>query len=65
MITAAALILLSRLAESAWLVMPDLPFAPPLWLVAAAVLTLGGLISLLFLRRLRYGALPVVLGQAQ
>jgi len=64
-ITAAALILLSRLAESAWLVMPDLPLAPPLWLAGAAVLALGGLISLLFVRRLRYGALPVVLGQAR
>ena len=55
------LILFSRLAESAWLVMPDLPLAPPLWLVAAAVLALGGLMLLLFLRRLRYGrAWPLV-----
>ncbi|HEY4470307.1 MAG TPA: hypothetical protein VGN21_03980 [Stellaceae bacterium] len=64
-IAAAVLILLSRLAESAWLVAPDLPVAPPLWLVAAAVLALGGLMSLLFLRRLRYGPLPLAFGPAR
>jgi hypothetical protein len=64
-IGAAALILSSRLAESAWLVIPDLPLAPSLWLVAAAVLALGGLIALIFVRRLRYGPLTLALGQAR
>ncbi len=64
-IAAAALILSSRLAESAWLVIPDLPLAPSLWLVAAAVLALGGLISLIFVRRLRYGPLPLAWGEAR
>jgi uncharacterized membrane protein YeiB len=42
-----------------------LPLAPSLWLVAAAVLALGGLISLIFVRRLRYGPLPLAWGQAR
>jgi hypothetical protein len=64
-IAAAALTLSSRLAESAWLVIPDLPLAPSLWLVAAEVLALGGLIALIFVRRLRYGPLTLALGQAR
>ena len=53
---ACALILVSRLAESAWLVMPKFTNPAPLWLFIAAVLALGGIMMLLFLRRLRYGA---------
>jgi hypothetical protein len=56
--TACGLILLSRLAESAWLVLPEFISPPPLWLVAAAVLALGGAMTLLFSRGLR--SFPVV-----
>jgi hypothetical protein len=58
-ITACALILASRLIESWWLVLPDFPQRPPRWLDLAAVLALGGLMLLLFLRRLRFGALSL------
>src|SRR5437762_7553732 len=58
-IAACALILASRLIESWWLVLPELPQRPPLWLDLAAVLALGGLMLLLFLRRLRVGALSL------
>jgi hypothetical protein len=58
-ITACALVLASRLIESWWLVLPEFPQRPPLWLDLAAVLALGGLMLLLFLRRLRFGALSL------
>ena len=58
-ITASVLILASRLIESWWLVLPDLPQRPPFWLDLAAMLALGGLMLLLFLRRLRFGALAL------
>ena len=54
-----AAILASRLIESWWLVLPDLPQHPPFWLDLAAMLALGGLMLLLFLRRLRFGALAL------
>src|SRR5947207_459989 len=56
-IAAGVLILVSRVIESWWLVLPELPQRPPLWLDLAAMLALGGLLLLLFLRRLRFGAL--------
>jgi hypothetical protein len=58
-IAACALVLASRLIESWWLVLPEFPQHPPLWLDLAAVLALGGLMLLLFVRRLRSGALSL------
>jgi hypothetical protein len=58
-IAACALVMVSRLIESWWLVLPEFPQRPPLWLVLAAVLALGGLMLLLFVRRLRSGALSL------
>jgi hypothetical protein len=56
--TACGLILMSRVAETAWLVLPEFISPPPLWLVAAAVLALGGTMTLLFSRGLR--SFPIV-----
>ena len=49
------LILLSRVAYSWWLVLPEFRRAGPFWLDAAAILTLSGLVMLLFLWWLRTG----------
>jgi hypothetical protein len=46
--TVCALILISRLARTWLLVMPEFKDGTPFWLDAAAVLALGGLILLLF-----------------
>ena len=54
---ACASVLASRLAESWWLVLPEFPQRPPLWLDLATMLALGGPLLLAFLRRLRLGAL--------
>jgi hypothetical protein len=64
-IAACALVLLSRLVESWWLVLPEFPHAPPFWLDAAAILGLGGAMMLLLLRRLRYGALWLAMSEAR
>jgi len=58
-IAAGALVVASRLVESGWLVLPEFPQRPPIWLDLAAVLALGGLMLFLFLRRLRSGALSL------
>jgi hypothetical protein len=63
--TACGLILLSRLAESAWLVFPEFISPPPLWLVAAAVLALGGAMTLLFSRGLRSFLVVAAFREAQ
>lgn len=43
-----ALILLSRIADKWWLVIPELHHAAPVWLYVAAMLALGGLMLLAF-----------------
>ncbi|HEY1259004.1 MAG TPA: hypothetical protein VGF34_07115 [Stellaceae bacterium] len=57
------LVLGSRLAESWWLVLPEFRRTSPFWLDVAAILALGGLVTLLFLWWLRTGgaAAPTVL----
>jgi hypothetical protein len=58
--TVCSLLLISRVADRWWLVLPEFPQAGPLWLDAAALLTLGGLTLLLFFWGLRYpGAVPL------
>lgn len=52
-----ALILLSRVADKWWLVIPELRHAAPFWLNAAAILALGGLMLLLFFAALGRHAL--------
>ncbi len=52
------LILVSRVADTWWLVLPEFRPGGPFWLDAGAVLALGALIALLFLNRLRWGGLP-------
>ena len=42
------LILISRVADKWWLVLPEFSQAGPFWLDAAAMLALGGLMLLLF-----------------
>jgi hypothetical protein len=51
------LILLSRIADKWWLVLPEFRQAGPFWLDISAILALGGLMLLLFFAALRYGAL--------
>jgi hypothetical protein len=46
--TTCALVLLSRVADKWWLVIPELHYSPPFWLNVAAILALGGLMLLLF-----------------
>ena len=60
-IAVCALILASRIAHTYWLVLPGSSRRPPWWLDAAALLALGGLMLLVFLRRLRLGPLPAPL----
>jgi hypothetical protein len=48
------LILISRVADKWWLVLPEFRDAGPFWLDAAAILAAGGLVLLLFLWGLRY-----------
>lgn len=47
-------IVLSRLANTWWLIMPEFKDGTPFWLDVAAVLALGGVIALLFTFGLRY-----------
>ena len=47
-------ILVSRVADKWWLVLPEFPQAGPFWLAAAAILALGGLMLLPFFWGLRY-----------
>ena len=51
----SALILISRLADKWWLVLPEFRHAGPFWLDVAAILALGGLMLLLFFWWLRHG----------
>lgn len=53
--TACCLILLSRVADKWWLVLPEFRAAGPFWLEVAAIFALGGLMVLLFFWRLRHG----------
>ena len=46
--TICVLILVSRLADKWWLVLPEFQTAGPFWLDVAAILALGGLLLLLF-----------------
>jgi hypothetical protein len=55
--TVCALILISRVAQAWWLVLPEFENTGPLWLEVAAIFALGGLILLLFLWAWRYAAL--------
>jgi hypothetical protein len=52
-------ILVSRLANTWFLVMPEFESPTPFWLDAAAVLGLGGIVVLLFARVLRYAHRPL------
>jgi hypothetical protein len=52
--TVCSLILISRIADKWWLVLPEFRQAGPFWLDAAAILALGGLMLLPFLWGLRY-----------
>lgn len=49
------LILVSRVVDIWWLILPEFPRAGPFWLDAGAVLALGALMLLLFLNLLRRG----------
>ena len=52
--TVCSLMLISRIADKWWLVLPEFRRAGPFWLDAAAILALGGLMLLTFLWGLRY-----------
>jgi hypothetical protein len=52
--TVCLLILISRIADKWWLVLPEFRQAGSFWLDAAAILALGGLMLLLFFWGLRY-----------
>ncbi len=54
--TICFLILISRIADKWWLVLPEFRQAGPFWLDAAAILALGGLMLLPFFWGLRYPA---------
>jgi hypothetical protein len=54
--TVCSLMLISRIADKWWLVLPEFRQASPFWLDAAAILALGGLILLPFVWGLRYPA---------
>ncbi|MBV8889158.1 MAG: hypothetical protein JO305_05760 [Alphaproteobacteria bacterium] len=55
--TVCALILLGRIADQWWLVLPEFGAARKLWLAASAILALGGGMVLMFNTALRYPAL--------
>ena len=61
-VTVCVGILLGRVAESWWLVLPQYADAGPFWLDAAAMLALGGAMLLLFLLALRFAAALVAPG---
>jgi hypothetical protein len=54
-----SLILLSRVADKWWLVLPEFDNAGPFWLDLGAIVALGGLMLLLFFWWLRSGGLEV------
>jgi hypothetical protein len=54
------LILLSRLADKWWLVLPEFERAGPFWLDVGAIFALGGLMLLLFFWWLRYGGISPI-----
>ena len=49
------LLVLSRVAENWWFVIPEFPHAGPFWLDVAAILALGGPMALIFARAVRFG----------
>jgi hypothetical protein len=55
-----SLILLSRVADKWWLVLPEFRQAGPFWLDVGAILALGGLMLLLFFWALRRSALSTL-----
>ena len=57
---ACLLILVSRLADKWWLVLPEFDPAGPFWLVIAAILALGGLMLLLFFWWLRHSVVSPI-----
>jgi hypothetical protein len=62
--TVCFLILISRIADKWWLVLPEFEKAGPFWLDVAAIFALGGLMMLLYLAALRYSAqLALGIGQ--
>jgi hypothetical protein len=60
---ASSSILISRLADKWWLVLPEFRHAGPFWLDISAILALGGLMLLLFFWWLRYGSVSIAAGQ--
>jgi hypothetical protein len=58
-IPGCAIILLSRLLHTFWLLLPDTPLRPAWWLDLAAILALGGLMLWLFRRHLRIVPRPL------
>jgi len=57
---ACFLILISRLVDKWWLVLPEFDPAGPFWLVTAAILALGGLMLLLFFWWLRHSVVSPI-----
>ncbi|MGA8548944.1 MAG: hypothetical protein WB678_01780 [Stellaceae bacterium] len=53
----SVLILVSRVADTWWLVLPEFRSGGPFWLDAGTILALGAVMALLFLNRLRWGGL--------
>jgi hypothetical protein len=54
--TVCFLILISRIADKWWLVLPEFQTAGPFWLDVAAIFALGGLMLLLYFAALRYSS---------
>lgn len=55
-----SLILIGRVADKWWLVLPEFRRTGPFWLDIAAIFALGGLLLLLFLWLLRYGEILTI-----
>ena len=53
-VTICILLVVSRVADKWWLVMPEFAHAPPFWLALAAIAALGGPMILLFAAAQRY-----------
>jgi hypothetical protein len=62
--TVCLLILLSRLVDKWWLVLPEFQQAGPFWLDVGAILALGGLMLLLFFFWLRHGGVSIATAQS-
>ena len=61
--TVCSLLLISRIADRWWLVLPEFHKAGPFWLDVAAIFALGGLVLLVFIGWLRYGGMSIAVGQ--